>query len=74
MSEEMVGIAEAYQRGCESGYQEALCDIQKEINQIRYNFQSLSIPIIEGLITKLESTKTNNINLKEQQNERTRNR
>lgn len=54
----MAGTSDAYKQGCKRGYEDALQDIMKEINQIRYNFQSLSIPIIEGLLTKLEK-KTN---------------
>ncbi len=49
---ELVGQRESFLRGHQAGYAEALQDIQKEINQIRYNFDSLSLPIIEKLLQK----------------------
>jgi len=51
MGDKMVGLDESYQRG----YEHALLDIQKEINLIRLSFQKLSVPIIESILTKLES-------------------
>jgi hypothetical protein len=51
MSEKMVGLDEAFQKG----YEKCLKDIQEEINKIRYNFNSLSLPIIEDIMNKLES-------------------
>lgn len=57
MSEQIVGLEEAFQKGVQKGYNEALNDIQKEINQVRYSFHSISIPIIEGLLKKLEDNK-----------------
>jgi len=56
---EFVGQREAFLKGHSVGYSEALDDIQKELECVRELLVDVKLPIIEGLLHKLENKKGN---------------
>ncbi len=58
MSDEMVGQRENFFKGHEAGmkegYLKALEDVHKEINAIPASYNTISIPLVNGLISKLK--------------------
>ena len=52
---ELIGQRECFLRGHSAGYAEALEDIEKELQLLGKSLNSVNLPIIEGLLHKLET-------------------